>query len=135
NAVATISFNKNIPFDFNPDNGVDFDSIDFVSTATHEIGHALGFISNAGRGSAAPVSVWDLFRFRPGTTASTFPAAQRVMSIGGSQVYFTTQDFSVEGFSTNELSLSTGGPDGDGGDGHQSSHWKADELTGSYIGV
>lgn len=133
--VATISFNKNFDFDFNPDNGVDFGKIDFVSVATHEIGHALGFVSNAGRDSAAPVSLWDIFRFRPGTTTSTFSTAQRIMSVGGSQVYFTGQTFIVEGSSTEQLRLSTGGPEGNGGDGNQSSHWKDDDLTGVYIGI
>ena len=133
--VATISFNKNFVFDFNPDDGVDFDKVDFVSVATHEIGHALGFVSNAGSGSAAPVSLWDIFRFRSSITTSTFTTAQRIMSIGGSQVYFTGQTFSVEGFGTDRLGLSTGGPDGNGGDGNQSSHWKDDALTGAYIGI
>ena len=134
--VATISFNKNFAFDFNPDDGIDFDKVDFVAVATHEIGHALGFFSNAGGGNTAPVSVWDIFRFRPGTTTSTFSTAQRVMSIGGGrQVYFTGQPFVVEGIGTNELGLSTGGPDGVGGDGNQSSHWKDDDLTGEYIGI
>jgi hypothetical protein len=134
-AVATISFNKNMPFDFNPDNGIGFDRLDFVGTAAHEIGHALGFISNAGGGSTAPLTTWDLFRFRSGTTPATFTTAQRIMSVGGSQVFYTTQTFRVEGLNTNELSLSNGGPDGGGGDGHQSSHWKADEITGRYIGI
>ena len=134
-AVATISFNKSMPFDFNPDNGIAFDRLDFVGTAAHEIGHALGFISNAGEGSTAPLTTWDLFRFRSGTTTGTFTTAQRIMSIGGSQVYYTTQTFRVEGQNTTELSLSNGGPDGDGGDGSQSSHWKADEITGRYIGI
>jgi hypothetical protein len=134
--VATISFNKNFAFDFNPDNGIDFDKLDFVAVAAHEIGHSLGFISNNGAGDAAPVCVWDIFRFRPGTTPATFTTAQRIMSTGGgSQVYFTTQTFMVEGLTTNELRLSTGGPTGDEGDGNQSSHWKADELTGTYIGI
>ncbi|HEY3024869.1 MAG TPA: NF038122 family metalloprotease [Pyrinomonadaceae bacterium] len=134
--VATIAFNKNFTFDFNPDNGIDFDKVDFVSVAAHEIGHALGFISNAGGGSAVPVSVWDIFRFRPGTTPGTFTTAQRVMSIGGgSQVYFTGQTFVVEGSNTKELGLSTGGPSGSGGDGNQSSHWKAASITGRYIGI
>jgi hypothetical protein len=31
--------------------------------------------------------------------------------------------------------LSTGGPDGEAGDGNQSSHWKDDDLTGFYIGI
>ncbi len=43
--------------------------------------------------------------------------------------------FVVEGISTNELGLSTGGPEGAGGDGSQSSHWKDDDLTGRYIGI
>jgi hypothetical protein len=134
-AVATISFNKDFPFDFNPDNGINSSSLDFVGTATHEIGHALGFISNAGGGSGVPVTTWDLFRFRTGTTPSTFATAQRIMTTGGSQVYYTTQSFVLGGGNTNELRLSTGGPDGDAGDGNQSSHWKADELTGQYIGI
>jgi hypothetical protein len=33
------------------------------------------------------------------------------------------------------LPLSTGRPDGSGGDGQQASHWKADDLTGQYIGI
>lgn len=134
-AVATISFNKDMPFDFNPDNGIGFSSLDFVGTAAHEIGHALGFVSNAGGGSTAPLASWDLFRFRSGTTPATFTTAQRIMSIGGTQMYYTTQGFRVEGLNTNELSLSNGGPDGEGGDGNQSSHWKADEITGRYIGI
>jgi len=134
-AVATISFNKNMPFDFNPDNGISFDRLDFVGTAAHEIGHALGFISNAGGGSTSVPTTWDLFRFRSGTTPSTFQTAQRIMSIGSSQMYYTTQTFRVEGLNTTELSLSNGGPDGEGGDGNQSSHWKADEITGRYIGI
>ena len=136
--VATIAFNKNFAFDFNSDDGINPGSIDFVAVATHEIGHALGFVSNAGEGSTTPMSVWDMFRFRPGTTSNTFNSAQRIMSIGGSQVYFTGQTFVVGGnISTNELGLSTGGPDPDptDGDGSQSSHWKADELTGQYIGI
>jgi len=133
--VATISFNKNFAFDFNPDNGVDFDKVDFDTVATHEIGHALGFVSNAGGDSTAQVSLWDIFRFRPGITTNTFTTAQRIMSVGGSQVYFTGQPFSVEFSSTDQLRLSTGGPDGSGGDGNQSSHWKDDDLTGEYIGI
>jgi len=136
--VATMGFNKNFPYDFNPDDGVSPTQTDFNSVATHEIGHALGFTSNAGVGSTAEVTLWDLFRFRPGTSPGTFTTAQRVMSIGGSQVYYTGQSFLVEGLATNELALSTGGPAGvssGGGDGAQSSHWKEDALTGKFIGI
>jgi hypothetical protein len=137
--VATMGFNKNFPFDFNPDDGIS-GGTDFVAVATHEIGHALGFVSSAGGSLTSLVTTWDLFRFRPGTTTATFPTATRIMSIGGgSQVYFTGETFVVNGVPTTELGLSTGGPSGvmtNGGDGKQSSHWKADEQTGGqYIGI
>jgi hypothetical protein len=134
-AVATISFNKSFSFDFNPDNGISGSSLDFVGTATHEIGHALGFISNNGGGNNVPVTSWDLFRFAPGPTPATFPTAPRIMTAGGSQVFYTTQNFTLSGGPTPVLSLSTGGPDGEAGDGNQSSHWKDDDLTGQYIGI
>ena len=147
---ATIGFNSNFTFDFNPDDGITPGQTDFVAVATHEIGHALGFTSGAGAGAASVVRLWDLFRFRPGTTVSTFPTAQRIMSIGASstdpQVYFTGQSF--QNFSrptsssppspigtTQELGLSTGGPSGSGGDNRQSSHWKADEQSLIFIGI
>jgi hypothetical protein len=138
--VATMGFNKNFPFDFNPDDGITPGQTDFVAVAAHEIGHALGFTSGSG-GSTSSILVptlWDIFRFRPGTTAQTFSTAQRVMALGGDQVYFTTESFTVQGSPANELRLSTGGPDGvstGGGDGRQSSHWKDNGFTGVFIGI
>lgn len=136
--VATISFNKKFPYDFNPDDGIDFNKTDFVAVAVHEIGHALGFISNAGAGTFSNPSLWDLYRFRPGTTTTTFTNAERVMDIGGEQVHFTGDTFTVAGLPTTELRLSTGGPKPEDGDGdqRQSSHWKDDSLnSGRFIGI
>jgi hypothetical protein len=147
---ATIGFNSAFTFDFNPDDGITPGQTDFVAVATHEIGHALGFTSGAGAGPTSVVRLWDLFRFRPGTTVGTFPTAQRIMSIGASstdpQVYFTGQTF--QNFSrptssspaapigaTQELGLSTGGPGPSGGDNRQSSHWKADEQSLVFVGI
>ena len=126
-----VGFNSDFNYDFDPSNGVDSDKIDFDSVAVHEIGHVLGFDSNTGyreldRSLPVAVSVWDLFRFRPGATLDRFSTAQRVLSSGGSQDYFD---------GSRELALSTGRPDGTGGDREQASHWKDDRLTGTYIGI
>lgn len=126
-----IGFNSAIRFDFNPDDGISPGRFDFVATAVHEIGHVLGFSSYAGfteydSTASLSFSVWDLFRFRPAVTAQTFPSANRILSSGGEQLFFD---------GATSLALSTGRPDGTGGDEFQSSHWKADELSGTYIGV
>src|SRR5262249_33567586 len=50
----------------------------------------------------------------------------RILSSGGSQDFF---------FGSPDLALSTGRPDGTGGDREQASHWKDDALTGIHIGI
>jgi hypothetical protein len=131
--APSIGFNSgaDFPFDFDPSDGISPNTIDFDAVATHEIGHVLGFDSEAGLLEVAPTAtlrptIWDLFRFRPGTTTATFSTAQRVMTTGGEQRYFDGSP---------ELGLSTGNPDGKNGDGEQSSHWKDDHFTHFYIGI
>ncbi|HEX6098416.1 MAG TPA: NF038122 family metalloprotease [Thermoanaerobaculia bacterium] len=125
-----IGFNSAFPYDFDPANGISPGQTDFEGVVVHEIGHMLGFVSRVGSqelGSTinAP-SLFDWFRFRPGVTLGTFGSAQRIQASGGTQVYFT---------GTSSLALSTGRPDGTGGDENQASHWKDDALTGVRIGV
>jgi hypothetical protein len=133
--AARIGFNSAVTFDFDSSNGVI--GRDFESVAIHEIGHALGFTSRAGSGSSTP-AMWDLYRFRSGTTSATFTTAQRIMTIGGpttnSQYYF------VPGIT--EIGLSDGGPNPpeeppfpNNSDGNQSSHWRQAILNGGYIGI
>jgi hypothetical protein len=134
--AAQIAFNSNFPYDFDPSNGITGGQTDFDAVATHEIGHALGFDSDAGGGLTRP-AVWDLYRFRTGTTSGTFTTAPRIMTIGGSpdslQYYFFPDNINAQ------QGLSTGGPNGDttnGGDGWQSSHWKHASINpGGYIGI
>src|SRR5436190_2229433 len=131
--AARIAFNSNFTFDFDPSDGIDGNAIDFDAVATHEIGHALGFNSEAGL-NLPKTSVWDLYRFRTGTTNATFPTASRILTIGGSPDPLQF-DF-IPG--NPEIGLSTGGPTGssaNGGDGRQSSHWKHVSTCSGYIGI
>ena len=125
-----IGFNSAFPYDFDPSNGISPGQTDFEGVVVHEVGHMLGFVSRAGSqelgDSLNAPTLFDWFRFRPGVTLGTFTASQRIQSSGGTQVYFT---------GTTALSLSTGRPDGTGGDENQASHWKDDAISGSRIGV
>jgi hypothetical protein len=126
-----IGFNSSVAFDFDPSDGIDADKIDFDAVVTHELGHVLGFVSVTGRLEIDPtrpvgVSVWDVFRVRFGATIETFPDQQRILSSGGDQFFFVGND---------EWPLSTGRPDGSGGDGRQSSHWKDDFILNRRIGI
>ena len=128
-----IGFNSAFGFDFDPTDGITGNRTDFDAVAVHEIGHVLGIGSEVGvreLNASHPLSttVWDLFRFRPGTAnLNTFGTAQRILSSGGSQVQFNGGP---------ELSLSTGRPDGSGGDGNQASHWRDDgNVSANFIGI
>jgi CSLREA domain-containing protein len=131
--AAKIGFNSIFTFDFDPSDGITSGQLDFDAVATHEIGHALGFHSEAGLNLPRP-ALWDLYRFRTGTSTGTFTNAQRLVTAGGSPD--PLQFFFVPG--NNELGLSTGGPSGsfaNGGDGWQSSHWKHATVCAPYIGI
>jgi hypothetical protein len=143
---ARIGFNSAFTYDFDPSDGITSGLTDFEAVATHEIGHALGFTSRAANGTTP--AMWDLYRFRSGTTGASFTTAQRIMTIGGptanSQYYFVPgQTFQLPTQSVTELGLSDGGPNGsmdNNADGNQSSHWRqairvnGNVITG-YIGI
>ena len=127
----SIGFNSAMDFDFDASNGIDAGKYDFEAVVAHEIGHVLGFTSAVGQREINPncelaVTVWDLFRLRPGASMGGLATSQRILSSGGAQVFFEGQS---------ELQLSTGRPDGTGGDGLQPSHWRDDSIVGQRIGI
>jgi hypothetical protein len=141
---GTITFNQAFNFDYDRSNGVTAGQTDFETTATHEIGHLLGFTSDVDNIAGSPTqngsnlvvpTVLDLFRFsRTGTNPSTvsqFTTNPRNLTPGADTI---TDDL------TNEYRMSSGlntlqFPSPTGTDGRQASHWKADELTGQLIGI
>ncbi|MEN9933026.1 MAG: hypothetical protein RIS17_1599 [Pseudomonadota bacterium] len=131
---GSVSFSTLFNWDFDPSDGIDAGTIDFVGVAAHEIGHALGFRSgvdladvNALPGVALPgrrglnLTTWgtlnDLQRY------GTFDGSPTLdWSIGG------TSCFSINAGKSCLAPLSTGRLNGDL---RQASHWKDDALTGN----
>lgn len=153
-ADGSITFSSAFQFDFNPTDGISVGTQDFISVATHEIGHALGFVSGTDfydqyghpNGPSAAVgdtinwddqpvlSVLDLFRY------STNPASSGGFGDDGKRLLQLDPNrgaaFSIDAltpFNANNSSqaefgnLSTGRSNGDG---QQASHWK--DATGYF---
>jgi len=149
--VPAIGFNSGFPFDLDPSNGITASQYDFDAVCTHEIGHALGFVTAAGFASHAGLEdlyyPWDLFRFHPedvepGSLVG-FSTAARVTTAGpvnsvvwatenGTTYLYSTHVF-FDGLSEVELSTATGARLN--GDGQQSSHWRDDALRPPSLGA
>jgi hypothetical protein len=126
---AQITFSSSFSWDFDPTNGITEGLLDFVGIATHEIGHALGFMSGVDILDQTPglkdnryndVSTLDLFRY------STLSSQK------GYKVIDWTADtrskyFSIDGGVTKLGGFSTGKSFGDG---RQASHWKDNQGLG-----
>lgn len=150
-SVPAIGFNSGFPFDLDPSNGITAGKYDFDAVCTHEIGHALGFVTAAGFSDHTGLEdlyyPWDLFRVRPDAVEPGslvgFSTAPRVTTAGpansvfwategGTTYYYSTHVF-FDGQSEVELSTATGGRLN--GDGQQSSHWRDDALRPPSLGT
>ena len=126
---GNVTFSSNFAFDFDPRDGVDAGTFDFIGVAIHEIGHALGFVSG--------VDFFDVYggpNFPAGVTplgydlndTSIFSALDMFRySAPGTLDFRTggTKYFSIDGGATALFgnTMSTGQFNGDG---RQASHWK-----------
>lgn len=126
---ANIAFSTSFSWDFNPDDGITAGAFDFVGVATHEIGHALGFISGVDiLDGNSPNSGGSYFNDNVFTYVSTLDLF-RHSAESGKAIDWAADNrakyFSLDGGITAGPLFSNGLTYGDG---RQASHWK-DNLS------
>ena len=136
---AVITFNSSVSFDFDPSNGITPGTTDFIGVATHEIGHALGFVSgvdivdafsDAGPGAAADLNggaagIGELNPFALFSTVDLFRRSEAAFAADPDALDFSTSSgvfFSIDADLSDgdDVLLETGSFNGTG---QQASHF------------
>ncbi|GLX77753.1 hypothetical protein tinsulaeT_10930 [Thalassotalea insulae] len=126
---AIVQFSSAFAFDFDRENGIDNDKMDFVGVAIHEIGHALGFTSGVDTydfiyNSGEDFGDLDLDNYVVANTLDLFRYSEESVLAGAGVLDWrpgADSYFSVDGGATALAPFSTGVH---GGDGRQASHFK-----------
>ena len=129
-----LDFEQATTFDFDPSDGITPGSFDFFAVASHEIGHALGFLSTVTSVEAGNTNVQllpiDLFRLQPGAGATDFTNSPRVLDPAQpSHVFYDGGVFNVPGITgapltVGDIPMSRGV----NADGFSASHWQDESL-------
>jgi hypothetical protein len=120
----SIGFNSSFSFDFDPSNGIDADKIDLTRLLLTSWPR-LGFSSQVGvRARRTPLAV----------THWTCSDSAGHPGISSHKPSACCPQVASRYSSPEELACAVNRPNGTGGDG-SNSHWKADELSGQYLGI
>jgi hypothetical protein len=130
---ATITFSNQFAWDFDPTDGIGAGLIDFVGVAIHELGHAMGFVSDVDILDINGTAAFSDNAFAPFTSLLDFTRCSSASETAGADLDFRVgtdaKDFAIDGQCTALISdaWSTGV---NFGDGRQASHWKDNRSIG-----
>ncbi|HEX9172741.1 MAG TPA: NF038122 family metalloprotease [Telluria sp.] len=121
---GSVSFSSAFTWDFDPTNGVNSDAFDFIGVATHEIGHALGFVSGVDTLDGNRSGNFSDAAFTYIAPADLFRCSAQSKDAGADLDFSAdkrSKFFSLDNCDTTLATFSTGRAFGDG---QQASHWQ-----------
>ena len=124
---ASISFSNLFNWDFDPSDGVDVGTFDFIGVAIHELGHAMGFTSGVDILDINGTARFSDEQFAPFSTLLDFTRCSATSQAAGADMDWTVgnaaKDFAIDG-NCNALVNNAWSTGVNFGDGRQASHWK-----------
>lgn len=121
---GSVAFSDAFTWDFDPSDGIAANAFDFIGVATHEIGHALGFVSGVDTLDLNRAGNFSDSAFTYIAPADLFRCSATSRAAGGDLDWAADKRdkfFSLDNCATTIAQFSTGRT---WGDGQQASHWK-----------